>query len=82
MVLAYLNVRKEIKEFAEKFFDGSIYPEIEKIPLKFAILERNKIMVKRADFLIFYCTHPGRTRELLDFAKQKGKAIMNIGDFD
>lgn len=38
-------------------FDKTVYPDIESVPRRFAILKRNKCMVDKSDFLISYVKH-------------------------
>ena len=41
----------------KNFYDGIIYPELERVPKKFAITYRNKYMARSADLVIAYITH-------------------------
>lgn len=52
-------------------FDGSIYPEgLETVPYKLAIPRLGRIMVKQADCVIAYVTHPwGGAAKTLEYAK-------------
>lgn len=81
LVLAYLNGRQDAADY-----DGSVYPELEKIPRRFAILHRNRWMVQSADVVVAYVLHQtSQTRTFCSlsmgsglffiqrsFAKQKG----------
>ncbi len=75
-VSPYLNASR-FKEFVEKC-DGSIYPEIEKVPLKYAIIERNKWVVRQSDFIIFYYVIAGGVGIVYDYAISKGKKFVNL----
>ena len=46
----WLNVRREV---FEKNYDEIIYPEIENVPKKFAIIKRNEWMIDKADYVFF-----------------------------
>ena len=61
-------------------FDLIIYPELEKIPPRYAISHRNKWIAEQADILISYITrkHGGAYGTYLH-AKRKNKRIFNIG---
>ncbi len=77
LVLAYLN-----QEHNSEFYDYIIYPDIETIPKKFAILKRNEFMVNEADLLIAYVDHSwGGATITFEYAKKKNKKIINFGDF-
>jgi len=71
---------KELQEYG--FYDTSIYPPIENVPLKFAILKRNEWMVTNADLVIVYVNHSyGGAYKALQIAKRRKKKIINICDF-
>ncbi len=54
-----------------KLYNEIIYPELEKVPKRYAILERNKWMVKQADYIIFYINHSwGGAYKMLEYAKK------------
>ncbi len=59
--------------------DTSIYPPIEKVPLRFAISKRNEWMMANADLIIAYINHSyGGAYKSLQVAKWKKKKIINI----
>jgi len=61
--------------------DMSIYPPIENVPLRFAILKRNEWMMKNADLIIAYVKRNyGGAYKSLQVAKRKKKKIINIYD--
>lgn len=55
------------KDYIKTYYDGTIYPEIEHVPLKFAIVKRNEWMVRQADYIIAYVFkhHGGAYKALL-----------------
>ncbi|MBR2336379.1 MAG: hypothetical protein IKA61_00325 [Clostridia bacterium] len=77
-VMPYLN-NVRCNDFAKKC-DCSIYPEIEKVPLKFAIIERNKWVVQNSDLLIFYYKTIGKTRDIYEYAISKNKRVINLAE--
>ena len=75
-----LNEQKKIK-CAEKYgiYDASIYPLIENVPPKFAIIRRNEWMMVNADLIIAYVAHNyGGAYKSLQIAKKREKKIINI----
>ncbi len=58
----------------------TIYPEgLERVPHRFAILERNKRMIKKSDFVITYVTNNfGGSSIAKEFAEKKGKRVIEI----
>ena len=64
-------------------YDGIVYPEIENVPLRYAISARNKWMVEKSDLVIAYVNHSwGGAFSACRVAKAKGKKIINIGTYD
>ena len=78
-----LSEQAKIKEMQRSdWYDGSLYPPIEKTPLKFAIAKRNEWMMTNADLIIAYVHHSyGGAYRSLQVAKRKKKKIVNIDDF-
>ena len=65
--------------FEKEKYDEIIYPEIEDVPLRFAITYRNKWMIERADLVVCGITHDwGGAYKSYAYAKQKNKRIINI----
>ena len=81
LILPYPSIRKDTysKGFIETF-DNSIYPSLENIPIRFAILKRNEWMINNSDFLIAYVRHSwGGAYKTLEYAqKKKHIAVINI----
>ena len=73
LVLAYLNGRQDAVGY-----DGTVYPELEKIPRRFAILHRNRWMVQSADVVVAYVLHDwGGAATTLRYAEKKRKKIIS-----
>lgn len=72
LVLAYLN-----RNVDATGYDSTLYPELEEVPLRFAISKRNERMVDMADMVIAYVTHDwGGAAKTLEYARRKRKAIL------
>ena len=72
LVLAYLNTTKDISKY-----DSTVYPPLEKVPRKFAILKRNQWMVEISDIIVCYVIHDwGGAYKTLEYAKRKKKQII------
>ena len=78
IVLAYMPETKEEK----KDYSNTIYPEgLEKVPQKYAIIERNKWMIKKCDYLVCHIEHTfSNAYQFKEFAEKKGKKIVNLFD--
>ena len=58
-------------------YDGAVYPPLEKVPPRFAILRRNQWMVEAADVLISGVLYDwGGAAKTLDHARKKRKVII------
>ncbi len=67
------------EEQVNKLYDGSIYPEIENAPRRFAISHRNRWMVEKADAVIAYVDHHyGGAYKTYRCAKAKKKPTYNL----
>ncbi len=84
LITPYLNpvMQKKLKYIERlNLYDGSIYPEIEEVPYKFAISKRNEWMVEQADVIIAFVDHDwGGAATTLQYAKRKKKTIINLAD--
>lgn len=78
-VSPYLD-EKYIRNIANyKIFDAIIYPELEHIPPKYAIIHRNKWMVDNSDIIIVYVNHGwGGAAKTLAYARYKRKQIISL----
>ena len=78
VVLAYLpEDRREHDNLV-----NTIYPEgIESVPKRFAISWRNKWMLRQADTVITYTTHPSSgAYEFEQLALKQGKRVVKLSD--
>ena len=74
LILPYLNRRKDISTC-----DSSLYPPLESVPKKLAIVRRNGWMVDQADVVVSYVLHSwGGAATTLEYAKQKKKRIISF----
>ncbi|MBR3894406.1 MAG: DUF1273 domain-containing protein [Clostridia bacterium] len=65
----------------KKEYDAIIYPELEHVPTKFAILYRNRWMVEKADLVIAYVLHErGGAYQSYLHALKKQKPTINLAD--
>ena len=84
-VTPYMTIeyQKNHLEPQKDHYDSIYYPELEKVPLKFSILERNKRMVEKADFVIAYIDHTwGGAYKTYKHAKRKKKPLFNLSGKD
>ena len=59
--------------------DSSLYPPLESVPKKLAIVRRNRWMVDQADVVVRYVLHSwGGAATTLEYAKQKKKRIISF----
>lgn len=80
-VLPYMPREKDdYTDSLLKLFDESIYPDLENVHPRFAIVKRNEWMVNNSDFLIAYVKHEwGGAFQTLRYAKRKKHiSIINL----
>ncbi|MBQ8389041.1 MAG: hypothetical protein IJX46_08965 [Clostridia bacterium] len=60
-------------------YDSVIYPPIENIPKKFAIVARNRWMIEESDLIVAYVDHNfGGAYNSYKFALRKNKKVINL----
>ena len=60
-------------------YDATIYPSLEHVLPRYAIIKRNEWMVERADLIIAYVKYTyGGARKTLSYAQRKKKSIINL----
>ena len=78
-ITPYLDKNYSKLELAKYYYDDVIFPPLESVPRKFAILKRNEWMVEQADLVIAYVKYSwGGAAKALEYAKRKKKRIINI----
>ena len=78
-ITPYIDKNYSKLEFAKYHYDDVIFPPIESVPRKFAILKRNEWMVEEADLVIAYVMYSwGGAAKTLGYAKRKKKQIINL----
>lgn len=79
-VSPYLNKwLNDRREYLEKEYDEIVYPELENIPLRYAIAKRNEWMINHSDYLIAYVrTHFGGAYNALLYADKHNKPYTNL----
>ena len=80
LVLPYIDQPfLERIEIFKNHFDETIYPPLESVPRKYAIIRRNEWMLDSADIVIAYVTYSwGGAARTLEYAKRKNKNIILI----
>ena len=78
-ITPYLDKNYSKLELAKYYYDDVIFPPIENVPRKFAILKRNEWMVDSADLVIAYVKYSwGGAVKTVEYAKRKKKQIINL----
>lgn len=74
LVLAYLN-----RDYDTYLYHESVYPPIENVPKRLAILRRNEWMVEQSDVIISGVYHFwGGAAQTLHYAQRKNKKIIQL----
>lgn len=78
LVIPYLN---RGKEKTDSLYDQTLYPPIESVPPKLAILKRNEWMIDESDIVIAFVEFSfGGAVRALEYAKRKNKTIVNLAE--
>ena len=78
-ITPYLDKNYSKLEFAKYHYDDVIFPPLESVPRKFAILKRNEWTVDSADLVIAFVMYSwGGAAKTLEYAKRKKKTIINL----
>ena len=78
-ITPYLDSNYSKLQLAKYYYDDVMFPPIENVPRKFAILKRNEWMVDSADLVIAYVKYSwGGAAKTLEYAKRKKVPIINI----
>ena len=74
LVLAYLD-----RDYNAELYDDTIFPPLERVPLRYAISQRNRWMVDTADVVVSYVIHSyGGAATTLRYAEQKKKRVIHL----
>ena len=80
-ITPYLDKNYSKLEFAKYYYDEVIFPPLENVPRKFAILKRNEWMVNEADLVLSYVTYSwGGAAKTLEYARRKKKTFINLAE--
>ena len=81
LVIPYLCNDNDYKRQEYQKYDSTIYPEIEDKPLRFAIVHRNRWMIKKSDLVVCAISREwGGAYKSYKYAKKLNKKIINIID--
>ena len=79
-ITPYLSHESNLRDKTAQY-DAIVYPEIESVPLKYAIWHRNRWMVEKADIVIGFITHQsGGAYQTYRRAVSKNKPFFNIAN--
>ena len=77
LVLPYLN--HPLHETEKRLYDETLYPPLESVPPRYAIVRRNEWMVKSADVLVAYVRYGwGGAARTLESAIRAGKRVESF----
>lgn len=72
LVLPYPDRKYDVSDY-----DETVYPPVESVPKRYAVLRRNEYMIDRSDVVIAFVTHSfGGAYKTLCYAKRKQKRIV------
>ena len=70
---------KQNEDYPEDFSDTMLPEGIENVPPRFAIVWRNKWMLRQADYVVTYVTHSwGGAAQFAEMAVRQQKTVINV----
>lgn len=70
---------KERNDFMRRHYDEILYPPLETVPYRLAIIRRNEWMVNQAEIVIAYVRHSwGGAAQTLEYAEKRKKKIIRL----
>ena len=74
MLVPYLDRKYDLA-----LYDRTLYPGLEKVPLRYAVRKRNEYMMDAADVVVAYVTHSwGGAAKTLEYAKRRNNQIIML----
>lgn len=74
LVIPYLD-----RSYDTTAYDDTLYPPIESVPKRFAIIKRNEYMIDKSDIVVVFVKHAwGGAAKALIYAEKKSKTVINI----
>ncbi len=77
VVLAYIPKRDEYKNYSNTVY----FDEINTKPYKSRIIESNKLMLAKSDYVVTYVKHFGNARDFKELAESQGKIVINLQQY-
>ncbi len=74
VVLAYIPKKDEYNDYSDTVY----FDELNTVPYKFRIIERNRIMLKKSNYVVAYTKHIGNARDFKELAEKQGKNLINL----
>lgn len=79
LVLPYLTENRKCFGNCQSGYDEIIYPPLEAVPKRLAILKRDEWLVEQCDLIIAYVSHEwGGAARMLEYARRKKKHIISL----
>ena len=79
-ITPYLHGEERLKRIMESgLYDSSLYPPLENVPYRYAVVRRNEWMVRQADLILSYVVYPwGGAAKTLAYARRKKQDILDL----
>ena len=72
---------KQSEDYTEDFSDTMLPEGIEEVPPRFAIVWRNKWMLRQSDYVVTYVTHSwGGAAQFAEMAERQKKTVINLAE--
>lgn len=79
LVTAYMPTERHNLDYLKFRYNEIIYPPLENVPYRYAILRRNEWLADNADIIISHVIHTmGGAEKMLKYAERKNKKIIYL----
>ena len=79
IIQVYAYIPQEKRTYKNDLFDASVYLLERRVPPLYAIIESNKCMVKKVDYIFSGIMHEwGGAWQAVNYAKKQGKRIVTL----
>ena len=82
LIIPYLDKKQDEydKKYIAETFDGTMFPPLENVPLRYAISKRNEWIVNQSNYIFFYINRSwGGACKSFEMAIRKKKNFINFG---
>ncbi len=74
VALAYIPKYNEYADYSNTVY----FEELNLVPYKYRIVERNKLMIKKSNYVVAYSRYVGNSRVFKEYAEKHNKIVISV----